>query len=215
MSQIKVSPTRINLLKLTRELKVAERGHKLLEDKRDGLMREFMRIVHETRELRLGVNQNLKKAFGNYISTSSLVSSRVLKSAFMQANTVGTIEVALRPIMSVPLPSFTLSGTPPTYSYGHIETYGDLDKAIEKLHSTYPSLIKLAELESSIERLAQEIERTRRRTSALEHIRIPALKEAIRFVRLRLEEQARDAVIGTMRVKDLITKKAYQEEYSL
>lgn len=211
MSQIKVSPTRINLLKLSRELKVAKRGHKLLEDKRDGLMREFMQIVHQTRELRMKINKELKSAFENYVSTSSLVSSRVLKSAFMHGDNVGALEVSVKPIMSVPIPSFTPSGATPTYSYGHLETYGDLDKAMEKLHAVYPDLIKLAELESSVERLAQEIERTRRRTSALEHIRIPALKEAIRFVRLRLEEQSRDAVISTMRVKDLITKKALQE----
>jgi len=211
MSQIKVSPTRINLLKLSRELKVAKRGHKLLEDKRDGLMREFMQIVHQTRELRIKINKELKSAFENYVSTSSLVSSRVLRSAFMHSEDVGTLEVSVKPIMSVPIPSFTPNGATPTYSYGHLETFGDLDKAMEKLHQAYPDLIKLAELESSVERLAQEIERTRRRTSALEHIRIPALKEAIRFVRLRLEEQSRDAVISTMRVKDLITKKALQE----
>ncbi|MBS3903537.1 MAG: V-type ATP synthase subunit D [Anaplasmataceae bacterium] len=211
MSQIKVSPTRINLLKLSRELKVAKRGHKLLEDKRDGLMREFMQIVHQTRELRMRINKELKSVFENYISTSSLVSSRVLRSAFMHSEDVGTLDVSVKPIMSVPIPSFTMNGAAPTYSYGHLETYGDLDRAMEKLHVIYPDLIKLAELESSVERLAQEIERTRRRTSALEHIRIPALEEAIRFVRLRLEEQSRDAVISTMRVKDLITKKALQE----
>jgi V/A-type H+-transporting ATPase subunit D len=207
MSQIKISPTRINLLKLSRELKVAMRGHKLLEDKRDGLMREFMKIVHETRELRIKINIELKTAFTDYVSTSALVSSRVLNSAFMHGNNVGSLEVSVRPIMSVPIPSFRSSGDKATYSYGHLETYGDLDRAMKNLHNIYPSLIKLAELESSVERLAQEIERTRRRTSALEHIRIPDLKEAIRFIKLRLEEQSRDAVISTMRVKDLITKK--------
>lgn len=208
MSRIKVSPTRITLLRLTQELRVAKRGHKLLEDKRDGLMREFMRVVHETRTLRLQVNKNLKVAFERYVSTSALVSSRVLKSAFLHSENVGTLAVSVRSIMSVPIPSFTPNGEPASYSYGHLETFGDLDRAMQTLHATYPSLIRLAELESSVERLAQEIERTRRRTSALEHIRIPALKTAIRFVRLRLEEQARDSVIGTMRVKDLIIQKA-------
>jgi V/A-type H+/Na+-transporting ATPase subunit D len=202
----KISPTRVNLLRLKRELKTAEKGHKLLKDKRDGLMREFMRAVHEVKALRKEVNSELIKGFEAYISASALMDPQVIKNAGDPAHET-EVDVSVRHVMSVPIPSFTLNQTTvPKLALGYLESYGNMDLALEKLNAVYPRLIALAELESAIERLAREIEQTRRRASALEHIRIPALKASVREIYLRLEEQARDTVVATMRVKALITQ---------
>ncbi|XKT74383.1 MAG: V-type ATP synthase subunit D [Patescibacteria group bacterium UBA2163] len=208
MAELKVNPTRINLLKLKAELKVAKRGHKLLKDKRDGLMREFMAAVKDVRALRKEVNSELIRAFEGYISASALMDEHVLNNAFTHYDTsVGGVDIDVRQVMSVSIPSFTpLEREEVSLPYGYLESYGNLDTAMHKLKHVYPRLIKLAELESSVERLAREIERTRRRASALENIRIPLLTNTIRTIYLRLEEQARDAVVSTMRVKALITK---------
>jgi V/A-type H+-transporting ATPase subunit D len=205
----KISPTRINLLAKKRELIVATRGHKLLKDKRDGLMREFMGKVRDVKVLRLTVNGLLVDAFKEYISASALMPTQVIENAFATEKKLPPITVTERQVMSVSIPTF--HGAPiakdRSLPYGFLESYGNLDHALEKFYAVYPNLIKLAELESSVERLALEIERTRRRASALENIRIPLLKEVIRSIYLRLEEQNRDAVVNTMRVKALITAK--------
>lgn len=206
MTTLKVNPTRINLLKLKRELKTAKRGHKLLKDKRDGLMREFMAAVKDVRELRSEVNQEFIKALESYISASALMSPRVVDNAFVTDGKDAGVDVKVRQVMSVTIPSFTLGETEQVeLPWGYLESYGNMDEAMHKIGTMYPRLIRLAELESAIERLAREIEKTRRRASALEHIRIPLLENTIRMIHLRLEEQARDAVVGAMRVKALIT----------
>jgi len=205
----KVSPTRINLLAKKQELKVALRGHKLLKDKRDGLMREFMSKVRDVRALRSEVNNLLVDAFKSYVSASAIMPPLVVSNAFAYDTPVSTISVSERQVMSVNIPTFTveMSKEKRHLPYGFLESCGNLDTAIQKFYQVYPSLIKLAELESTVERLALEIERTRRRASALENIRIPALEETIRTITMRLEEQNRDAVVNTMRVKALITAK--------
>lgn len=206
----KISPTRINLLAKKRELVVAQRGHKLLKDKRDGLMREFMGKVRDVRTLRHQVNDLLVDAFREYVSASALMPTQVIDNALRSSAAPATISVTERQVMSVPIPTFAGAEqlTKQPLPYGFLESYGNLDHAISKFYVVYPHLIKLAELESAVERLALEIERTRRRASALENIRIPMLQETIRSIYLRLEEQNRDAVVNTMRVKALITAKA-------
>lgn len=212
---LKVNPTRINLLRLKRELKVAVRGHKLLKDKRDGLMREFLGRIREVKELRARLNPELMSAFTTYVSASSIMDPIKLKNAFdaMRATSAeipqGTIQTSLRTVMSVKLPTFTPAVEKPiSLSYGYLESYGNLDIALARLAPLYRDLLKLAELESAVERLAREIEQTRRRASSLEHLRIPSLKTTIRAIQLRLDEQARDALVSTMRVKAALTTNA-------
>jgi len=203
----KVSPTRINLLRLKGELKVAKKGHKLLKDKRDGLMKEFMAVVRDVQDLRREVNAEFVTGLEAYISASALMSPRIIENASMPGKDAGGIDVAVRQVMSVTIPRFTVpEETSDAFALGYLESYGNMDVATRKLSKTYPKLVKLAELESAVERLALEIERTRRRASALEHIRIPYLEKTIREIYLRLEEQARDAVVSVMRVKALITQ---------
>ena len=216
MAILKVNPTRINLLKLKRELKTAKRGHKLLKDKRDGLMREFMGRVREVKELRARTLLLLIEAFTHYSSVAAIMNPTKLENAFRMKKDVGGIETYTRSVMSVPLPSFTLGSQndQTSFPYGYLESYGNLDTALTRLRELYADLVRLAELESAVERLAREIEQTRRRASALEHFRIPALQHTIKSIALRLDEQARDALVSTMRVKANITNAEKEEVYA-
>lgn len=201
----KVTPTRVSLLRLKKELKLAKKGHKLLKDKRDGLMRRFMEIIHETYALRTSLDERMRDALTAYTRGASMMTPKLIDSAFMLPSAEVSLEVKTRSIMSVPIPQFTVTQTGGIFSYGFVDTNGDIDSAIMTLHELFPDIIKLAELEKTVENLAEEIERTRRRTSALENNRIPQLETSIRFINLRLEEQSRDAVVSAMRIKDMIT----------
>lgn len=207
---MKINPTRINLLNLKRELKTAQRGYKLLKDKRDGLMQTFMGIIREVKVLREAVEAELGDAFKSYAVASAYMDDVAINRAFMLPNAKLSLEVKEKTLMSVPIPEMSIQKEGTLFAYGLMETSGGLDTAVEKLDRLFPKLIKLAELEKTVENLAIEIERTRRRASALENTRIPNIKESIRFITLRLEEQARDAVVSTMRIKAMILEKEAQ-----
>ncbi len=202
---LKVTPTRISLLNLKKELRVAVRGHRLLKDKRDGLMKKFLAIVREAREVRDGVEKNMGGAFSSYAKASAVLAEKNLKSAFILPSADVKLSVRVKSIMSVQIPEFEVKKSGNVFSYGFLGTNGDLDNAILKFDEVFPDIIRLAALEKTAELLAIEIERTRRRVSALENNRIPSLQETIRFVTRRLEEQGRDAVVATMRVKAMLT----------
>ncbi len=204
---LKVNPTRINLLNLKKELKVASRGHKLLKDKRDGLMKQFMAMIKETRTLRADVEARLGTAFASYARADAMIPASVMESAFLLPNAKVELEVSTKSVMSVKFPQFHVTKHGTALSYGFMETTGDLDKAIMAFDDVFVDIIRLAELEKAVEKMAEEIERTRRRVSALEHIRIPNLDDTIRFITMQLEERARDAVVATMRVKAMIEAK--------
>jgi V/A-type H+-transporting ATPase subunit D len=204
---LKVNPTRITLLRLKKERIVAEKGYKLLKDKRDGLMKNFMGVVREARELRESIEDRLGDAFNEYAIASSLLHDKTLSAAFLIPGVTTKLDVKVKSIMSVSVPQFKLEKTGSFFSYSILETTGDLDNALIRFEEVFTDIIKLAELEKTAENLAGEIERTRRRVSALENTRIPNLKDTIRFITQQLEERARDAVVSTMRVKAMIVAK--------
>jgi V/A-type H+/Na+-transporting ATPase subunit D len=216
MSVAKASPTRITLLAKKREMKIATRGHKLLKDKQDGLMREFMARIHEAHALRKELHTLLHAVFRTYVSAATLLSPSHLRAILALHTPRTEIATHTRHVMAVAIPSFTLkqasnatrqNDDSTLRSFGFLETYGNIDKAQTMVTPALPLIIALAAVESAVHRLADEIERTRRRASALEHIRIPKLHTTIRDITLRLEEQNRDAVVSSMRVKALIQKK--------
>ena len=204
---LKVSPTRIALLSLKKELKVARKGHKLLKDKRDGLVKKFMAIIFEAKSLRESVEARLGSAFDSYTRASGMASAAALNTAFMVPNAKVQLGVRVNSVMSVKVPVFTISKTGSAFSYGMFETTGDLDNAIVKFDEVFVDILRLAELEKTAENLAEEIEKTRRRVSALENVRIPNLNDTIKFITMQLDERARDAVVSTMRVKAMILAK--------
>ncbi|MFW6210398.1 MAG: V-type ATP synthase subunit D [Patescibacteria group bacterium] len=204
---LKVSPTRVAFLGLKKELKTAKKGHKLLKDKRDGLVKKFMAVIFQAKTLRESVEARLGSAFDSYARASSMTNQAALESAFLAPSAEIDLAVKVRRVMSVPIPEFSIEKRGNAFSYGLLETTGDLDNAIVKFDEVFVDILKLAELEKTAENLAEEIEKTRRRVSALENVRIPNLEDTIKFISMQLDERARDAVVSTMRVKAMIEEK--------
>ena len=207
MAVLSVNPTRVNLLKLKKQVKTATRGHKLLKDKRDGLMKQFMKIIREARQLRKEVEAKVGDAFQLFLLASSAMSKEVIEGALLLPTTKLDLVVSTRNVMSVHIPEFEaeFSGTALTYSV--VGTSGNLDLALLKFQEIFPLLLKLAAIEKAAEALADEIEKTRRRVNALEYTMIPNLKDTVKYIVMKLEEQARDALIGVMRIKAMIEQK--------
>lgn len=211
MAILNINPTRVSLLNLRKQLQVAYRGHKLLKDKRDGLMKKFMAIIREARVLRFEIEREMGGVMDNFLSASSTMPSRMYDGtlAFPEGNL--SLSVQTKNIMSVHVPEFKFLFHGNLLTYGCAQTSGDLDMAIKKLEKLVPHLLKLAELEKTAESLADEIEKTRRRVNALEYTMIPNYLDTIKFIRMKLGEQERGAIIATMVLKSQMQKREEEE----
>jgi V/A-type H+-transporting ATPase subunit D len=203
-TQQRLNTTRLELLKQKKQLQLASRGHKLLKEKRDGLMREFLKIIRETKALRLSVDTALSASARHFIVAQSQMLPEALHvlSQF-QLNQV-TMKVTESNVMGVRLPDFTATLKRNDENYGVWEMSPAIDSGLATFQTALPDLLKLATLEKSAELLAQEIEKTRRRVNALEYVLIPQRRAAIRFIRLKLEEQERAGIVTRQRVKQKI-----------
>ena len=201
-----INPTRMELLKLKRKLKMAQRGYKLLKEKRDGLMKHFMGIIREAKELRQDINSQLAQGFKTFLYVSSNMNINAVKQALSTPTMKISLNVKTKNAMGVNVPKFTYqeSGDPLCYSLSSTSSY--LDTSLKKFSSTLESLVKLAEIEHSAKLLAEEIEKTRRRVNALEYVLIPDMQETIKYIQSKLDERERDALIALMKVKDIITQ---------
>jgi len=204
MAKLNVKPTRMELLNLKKRLKSAIRGHKLLKDKQDGLMKTFMDIIREAKALRREVEDSLSQAFKNFMQASSMMHPEMLESALLYPSAKVDLEVETVNVMSVYIPYFTLKQEGDILNYGYLQTSGELDMALSAFQEVFPKLIKLAEIEKQAERLAEELESTRRRVNALEHSMIPALKETVKFISMKLAENERATIVSVMIIKDMI-----------
>ena len=166
-----------------------------------------MTIIFDAKALRESVEARLGSAFDSYTKASSMTASAALETAFMVPNAKIDLDVAITNVMSVKIPAFTVEKSGSAFSYGMLETTGDLDTAMVKFDAVFVDILRLAELEKAAENLAEEIEKTRRRVSALENVRIPNLHDTIKFITMQLDERGRDAVVSTMRVKAMIMAK--------
>jgi len=214
MAQMRVNPTRMEMKKLQGKLATARRGHKLLKDKRDELMKQFLDIVRANKELREEVEKRLMTVHASMSIAASLSSRKMLEEALMLPKTEGSLSVSYRNMMSVDVPvfDFTLHEVGAGgQSYGFAFTSGELDAAIAQLSELLPDLIKLSELEKTAQMLAEEIEKTRRRVNALEYIMIPQYQESIRTIKMKLDENERGNTVRLMKVKDLAVAKALAE----
>jgi len=201
-----INPTRIELIRLKRKLKIAQAGHKLLKDKRDGLMREFMAIIRQARDLREKVEQELALAFQNFVFASSQISKRQLEQALIWPNLEIALEVKTKNIMSVEIPEFDYKIIGKDYKcYSSYSVPKNLDKSLESFQKTLPDLIKLAEIEHSARLLSSEIEKTRRRVNALEYVFIPEMEKNIKYIDAKLNEQEKSALIALMKLKQKFT----------
>ncbi len=213
MAVKQVNPTRMELSRLKKKLNTATRGHKLLKDKRDELMRRFLEMVRENRELRMKVEEQIKSANANFVLAKSSMSDETLKAALLAPKQEVYVSTSYRNVMSVDIPVFdTQTRTPDPndiYSYGYAFTSADLDDAVKSLADILPDLIKLAEIEKSCQLMADEIEKTRRRVNALEHVMIPETQEQIRYITRKLDENERSTQTRLMKVKDMMLQQAH------
>ncbi len=217
MARMNVNPTRMVLTGLKRRLKTARRGHKLLKDKRDELMKRFLEIVRENKALREEAEEKLKLVHSRFVMARAEMSSELLEEALMFPKQKVELNVSTRNIMSVDVPvlEFHTESDDETdmYPYGFAGTASELDSAIATLSELTPTLLKLAELEKSAQLMADEIEKTRRRVNALEYVLIPNLEETIKYIVMKLDENERGNLTRLMKVKDMMLEQAHHYEY--
>lgn len=213
MAVKQVNPTRMELTRQKKKLATATRGHKLLKDKRDELMRRFLEMVRENKALREKVEAGIYAANQNFVLARAGMSDEVLNVALLMPKQEVYLETATKNVMSVEIPVFeykTKTSNPSDiYSYGYAFTSGDLDDSVYKLSSILPDLLKLAEVEKSCQLIAAEIEKTRRRVNALEHVMIPRAQNNIKYIKMKLDEAERSSQTRLMKVKDMMLEEAH------
>ncbi|MCI8650219.1 MAG: V-type ATP synthase subunit D [Anaerotruncus sp.] len=213
MASQQVTPTRMELTRLKRKLVTAIRGHKLLKDKRDELMRQFLDLVRENKALREKVEAGIAAANKNFVVARAGMADEVLNVAMMAPTQEVYLEAGERNVMSVDIPVFTYktrsADANNIYSYGFAFTSSDLDSAVKSLSDVLPDLLRLAEIEKSCQLMAAEIEKTRRRVNALEHVMIPETQESIKYITMKLDENERSTQIRLMKVKDMMLEDAH------
>ena len=216
MPAINVNPTRMELTRLKGRLKTAVRGHKLLKDKRDELMKQFMDVVRENRALRRKVEEGLMRAHGSFTVASAVMSGEMLEEALMYPKQTVRLDMTFKNVMSVNVPEYTFhtSNDDPgeIYPYGFATTSGELDDAVDAMAGVLQDMLKLAQIEKTSQLLAEEIEKTRRRVNALEYVKIPQMQETIKYITMKLDENERANTIRLMKVKDMILKEAIEEK---
>jgi V/A-type H+-transporting ATPase subunit D len=212
MALLNVNPTRMALLDLRRRTTSAQRGHKLLKDKQDGLMKQFLIVIRNARRLRQEVEKELGGAFRSFLVAAAWLSDAEIENALSCPSAAIELSVETKSVMSVKIPTFKLrkEGTVRTYGYAHTNML--LDNAIDAFDRVFSMLIELAQIEKQAENMAIELETTRRRVNALEHKMIPDLKETVKYIRMKLGESERAGIISTMRIKAAIEQQGRPAE---
>lgn len=210
MAELRVNPTRMELKKIQARYATARRGHKLLKDKRDELMKKFLDVVREDKLLRERVEESLSKVYGSFGIASAVSSPHMLKEALLLSKKEGRLNVNYRNVMSVTVPVYSMDilseGGSDSYNYGMVFTSGELDSSLRELNGLLEDLVKLAELEKTAQMLAEEIEKTRRRVNALEYIMMPQYLATIKSIKMKLDENERGNTTRLMKVKDMMLK---------
>ena len=212
-----VNPTRMELTRLKKKLATALKGHQLLKNKRDELMRQFMDLVKENMDLRVKVEKEIKEANLDFVLAKAGMSEQVLKSALMAPKQEVSLEITPKNVMSVDIPTYQIKtrtqDPSDIYSYGFAFTSSDLDDAVTcgqmEIEVELADMLKLAEIEKSCQLMASEIEKTRRRVNALEHVIIPETQEGIRYITMKLDENERSTQVRLMKVKDMMLEDAH------
>ena len=204
--KIQINATRMEFFKLRRRLSTAVRGHKLLKDKNEGLMREFLSLIKAYKEARQKVDAGLPKCMKMFVLAQVTSSSEIISTALKQSKGELEIKVSERSILNIKVPVFDVSITD-SISYSLIDTPVGLDDAIIQLKEFFPYVVRVAELEQSIRLLAKEIEKTRRRVNALEYVLIPQLEESIKFIKTKLDEMERSNISRLMKIKEMLVSK--------
>ena len=213
MASTQINPTRMELTRQKSKLNTATRGHKLLKDKRDELMRQFMDLARENMALRQKVEAGIKAANQNFVIAKAGMSEEALRVAFMAPKQEVYLDTFTKNVMSVDVPVFEYktrtADSNDIYSYGFAFTSGDLDAAVKSLADILPDMLLLAEKEKACQLLAAEIEKTRRRVNALEHVIIPEAQANIKYISMKIGENERSSQVRLMKVKDMVLEDAH------
>ena len=214
MATTQINPTRMELTRLKKKLGTAVKGHRLLKDKRDELMREFLDLVKVNMELREKVEKGIQNANRNFVLAKAGMSDEELRTALMAPKQEISLITNKKNVMSVDIPVYDFktrsADKNDIYSYGFAFTSGDLDYAVDSLQEVFKDMLKLAEVEKSCQLMAAEIEKTRRRVNALEHVIIPETKEGIRYITMKLDENERSTQVRLMKVKNMMLEQAHK-----
>ncbi len=216
MASTVVNPTRMELTRLKGKLKTAQRGHKLLKDKRDELMKQFLDVVREVRALRAEVEEELMRVHSSFTVAAALMSDQALEQALMYPKQSVELDMTFQNIMSVNVPVYhyktRTDNESDIFPYGFAATSGELDDAVEALGQVFQRMLKLAQIEKTAQMLAEEIEKTRRRVNALEYVMIPDTQENIRYISMKLDENDRSTTTRLMKVKDMLLEQSLAEQ---
>lgn len=216
MERMNVNPTRMMLTQLKRRLATATRGHKLLKDKRDELMKNFLELARENGRLRKEVEGELGAVYANFSVAAAIISNEAMEEALMIPKQGVELQVSRRNIMSVDVPEFSFKtkaeNPADIFPYGFARTSGELDNAIVALSDLFPKLLELAAKEKQVQLLAAELEKTRRRVNALEYVMIPRLQVTIRYITMKLDENERGSQTRLMKVKDMMLAESIAEK---
>ena len=209
MTRLNVNPTRMELSNLKKKLATSTRSHKLLKDKQDELVRQFIILIKECNNLRNSVEDKLADSFKNFMMSKATAGSNITEGALLAPKEHITVDIQTKNVMSVNVPVLTFNrkfkgDNGSIYPFGFATTSPELDDSVDKLYSVLPDLLRLTEIEKACQLMADEIEKTRRRVNALEYMTIPQLKETIKYIRMKLEENERSALTRLMKVKDMI-----------
>ncbi|GEK88043.1 V/A-type H+-transporting ATPase subunit D [Alkalibacterium putridalgicola] len=208
MAKLDVNPTRMELANLKKRLSLASRGHKLLKDKQDELMRQFIELIRKNNELRNLVEEKLEKAMQSFAMAKSLLHENYIEELMAVPTRSVSLNMGRRNIMSVRVPQMNFQydesvDDATELTYGYLNSNGELDLTFEYLVEVMPQMLELAEIEKTCQLMADEIEKTRRRVNALEYMTIPQLEETIYFIQMKLDESERAAITRLMKVKDM------------
>lgn len=201
---LNVNPTRMELLRLRRRLSLARRGHKLLKDKRDELMRQWLGVIDEVKELRFSIEKEFQSILERFVMAKAGAGSRQTEQELLLPSKEISISVEKKNVMSVRIPVYTKQISGSIIPYGYINTSGEMDIALKSFESFIDKLLNLAEKEKMLQLMAIEIEETRRRVNALEYKLIPAIEETIKFITMKLDESERSNTVRLMRVKEIV-----------
>ena len=212
-----LNPTRMVLNQKKGRLKTASRGHKLLKDKRDELMRQFMDVVRRNQELRIKVEEGLTEAFASLSVASAVMSPEMLEQSLLYPRQSVELGMSFKNVMSVNVPVYDFrtksADEGDIYPYGLAQTSGELDDAMTALSGVFEDMLELAQVEKTMQLMAQEIEKTRRRVNALEYVMIPELQSDIKYITMKLEENENSTKVRLMKVKEMVLQDAHHYDY--
>lgn len=208
MAILNVNLTRIESINMKKSLKTAQRGHKLLKDKLDELIKKILELVQKNEQLRKKTDEMLTNAYQNFMLAKAVMGEEGIEEALVIPKQSVSVDISETSIMSVKIPQFNFGKNEDENNnkvlYGFAYTTSELDKAIESFSEVSENLLELAQNEKAIELISAEIEKTRRRVNAIENVTIPNYIDTIKYIQLKLSEDERASTSRLMKIKDML-----------